>query len=66
MSHQSPLGPPETAGRHGRLRFFTLAFVIALLGLLGVAGRARAGTYTVTQCSSVTPFAEASWERSSR
>jgi hypothetical protein len=45
------------------VRFFALVLLIALLALLGAAGRARAGTYTVTQCSSVTPFSEASWER---
>ncbi len=59
-----PLAPLE-ASRHGRLRFFAFVLAIALLALLGAAGRARAGTYTVTQCSSVTPFSEASWERSS-
>jgi hypothetical protein len=59
-----PLAALEPAGRHGRVRFFAFVLVIALLALLGAAGRARAGTYTVTQCSSVTPFAEASWERS--
>lgn len=60
-----PLASLDPAGRHSRVRFFALALVIALLALLGAAGRADAGTYTVTQCSSVTPFSEASWERSS-
>ncbi len=53
--------PTSTA----RLRLFALALTIALLVALGVAGRAEAGVYTVTQCSSVTPFAEATWQRSS-
>ena len=48
-----------------RLRLFAFALVIALLAVLGAAGRANGGVYTVTQCSSVTPFAEATWQRSS-
>jgi hypothetical protein len=60
-----PLAPLDASGRHRRVRFFALALALVLLALLGAAGRARAGTYTVTQCSSVTPYSEASWERSS-
>ena len=48
-----------------RLRLFASVLALSLLVALAVGGRAEAGTYTVTQCSSVTPFAEASWERSS-
>ena len=35
------------------------------MAALGAAERAEAGDYVVTQCSSVTPFVQASWERSS-
>jgi hypothetical protein len=45
-------------------RLFAFILTVALLAALGAAGRAEAGTYTVTQCSSVTPFSEASWEHS--
>ncbi len=48
-----------------RLRLFAIALALALLVALGAAKRAGAGTYTVTQCSSVTPSTEAIWERSS-
>lgn len=47
------------------MRLFAVAFVIALIAFLAVAGRAHAGFYTVTQCSSVNAFSEASWQRSS-
>jgi hypothetical protein len=65
MRLPAPLTPIEANGRHSRLRFFAFVLTIALLALLGAAGRARAGTYTVTQCSTLTPYFEASWERSS-
>jgi hypothetical protein len=65
LKFPQPLAPLEAASRHGRLRFFAVVLAIALLALLGAAGRARAGVYTVSQCSTVTPFSEASWERSS-
>jgi hypothetical protein len=65
MYPHPPLSPHEPTTRHGRFRIFALVLALAVLAILGAAGRAEAGVYTVTQCSSVTPFEEASWERSS-
>ena len=51
--------------RLGRARLFAVALLIAAAAALTLARSAEAGTYTVTQCSSVTAFSEATWERSS-
>jgi hypothetical protein len=51
--------------RIGRTRLIAVALLVAAAIVLTLARPARAGNYVVTQCSSVTPFAEASWERSS-
>ncbi len=51
--------------RLGRGRLLVVALLVAAAVALTLARPAEAGTYTVTQCSSVTPFSEASWERSS-
>src|SRR5687767_11717922 len=51
--------------RIGRSRAVAIAILVAAAAALTLARPAEAGTYTVTQCSSVTPFVEAAWERSS-
>ncbi len=51
--------------RLGRGRLAAVALLAAAAATLAFARTAEAGTYTVTQCSSVTPFVEATWERSS-
>lgn len=63
--HHPPLSEPVRSRAHGRMRTLVFALSIAALAALGTADRADAGVYTVTQCSSVTPFAEATWEHSS-
>ena len=56
-----------TRGRRriGRARLAAIAALIAAAALFGFARPARAGNYVVTQCSSITAFAEATFERSS-
>ena len=49
--------------RLGRGRLLAVALLIALAIVLTLAGRAEAGNYVVTQCSSVTSFSEATWEQ---
>jgi hypothetical protein len=57
---------PVTGPRRlGRTRVLAVALLVAAATGLTLARPADAGTYTVTQCSSVTPFYEARWERSS-
>jgi hypothetical protein len=51
--------------RLGRTRLTAVAVLVASAAALTLARPADAGTYTVTQCSSVTPYVEAVWERSS-
>jgi hypothetical protein len=51
--------------RLGRARLVAVALLVAAAAALTLARPADAGIYTVTQCSSVTPFVEARWERSS-
>jgi hypothetical protein len=51
--------------RVGRTRLMAVALLVAAVAALTLARPADAGNYVVTQCSSVTAFAEATWERSS-
>ncbi len=51
--------------RLGRGRLLAVALLVAAAIALTLARPAEAGNYIVAQCSSATPFAEASWERSS-
>ena len=61
--------PPRQAPAHrhvpARARVVVVALALGIVAALAVAERADAGDYVVTQCSSVTPFVQASWERSS-
>src|SRR5688572_14864005 len=61
MSNTSRTTVPRRLGR-GRVLLVALLVAAALAMML--ARPAHAGTYTVTQCSSVTAFTEARWERS--
>lgn len=64
MRNPDPVGSPSPPRRlRGRALFVALA--AGALAALGAAERADAGDYVVTQCSSVTPFVQATWERSS-
>lgn len=53
---------PRRLSRRQRL---AIALLVAAATVLTLARPAEAGNYVVTQCSSVTPNSEASWERSS-
>jgi len=56
---------PQPTIVSSRVRAVALALALVTVGALAAAERAEAGDYVVTQCSSVTPFVQASWERSS-
>ena len=51
--------------RIGRARLIAIVLVVAAAVALTLARPAEAGNYVVTQCSSVTGYFEARWERSS-
>ncbi len=61
--------PPRQTPAHrhvpARARAVVIALALGIVAALAMAERADAGDYVVTQCSSVTPFVQASWERSS-
>ena len=61
--------PPRQTPAHrhvpARARAVVIALALGIVAALAAAERADAGDYVVTQCSSVTPFVQASWERSS-
>jgi hypothetical protein len=65
MRHDDPANHFSGPRRLGRARLIAIALLVAAAGALTLARPAEAGNYVVTECSSVTPFAEASWERSS-
>lgn len=63
--HQRPLAEQTPSRRPFRARTLVLALLLAVAGALLVARPAKAGSYVVTQCSSINPTAgQASWERS--
>lgn len=64
MPNPDPVGP-SSPPRRLRARAVVVALAAGTAAALGAAERADAGDYVVTQCSSVTPFVQASWERSS-
>ena len=64
MRNPDPVGP-SSPPRRLRARAVVVALAAGVVAALGAAERAEAGDYVVTQCSSVTPFVQASWERSS-
>lgn len=66
MQHpDQPFLEPLRTTSHGYLRAIVFVLLIVALAALGLAERAEAGNYVVTECSSVTTSVEAIWERSS-
>jgi hypothetical protein len=65
MRREHPADRFNSPRRLGRARLIAIALLVAAAAALTLARPAEAGNYVVTQCSSVTPFTEASWERTS-